>query len=74
MYDRLDRLICNIHGIEYQYPAKHRELSILPPICPVCAVEQLVKLQKELAKTKFDLQRVLDAITIKMNNEVKNDR
>ena len=71
MYDRLDRFICNIHGIEYQYPAKHRELSMMPPICPVCAVEQLVKIQKELEKTKSDLQRVLDAIAIKINSEVK---
>lgn len=71
MFDGLDRMICNIHGIEFQYPEKHRELSMLPPKCPVCLSEELERIQKELEKTKLDLQRILDAITIKMNNEVK---
>lgn len=71
MYDRLDRLICNIHGVEFQYPAKHRELSIPPPKCPVCVSEELQKTQEKLEKTKSDLQRVLDAIKIKINSEIK---
>lgn len=71
MYNKLNRLVCVIHGIEYEYPAEHRELSISPPKCPVCALEEWEKTKKELAKTKSDLQRVLDAITIKLNSEVK---